>query len=52
MNLTINDVTLYQNYLKMGKGDKRSKRGKIVSGTFGKTRPRQNNKTKTADKKE
>ncbi len=24
----------------MGKGDKRTKRGKIVNGTFGKSRPR------------
>lgn len=26
----------------MGKGDKRSKRGKIFSGSFGKSRPRKN----------
>ena len=32
----------------MGKGDKRTKRGKIVAGTSGKTRPRK--KTKTAKK--
>jgi len=27
----------------MGKGDKRSKRGKIVSGTFGNSRPAKKN---------
>ena len=37
----------------MGKGDKRSKRGKIWRGTFGKTRPRKKsnqNKTKPGSK--
>lgn len=34
----------------MGKGDKRSKRGKIVNGTFGKSRPKKV-KTRFADKK-
>ncbi|QDU59415.1 30S ribosomal protein Thx [Planctomycetes bacterium Pan216] len=29
----------------MGKGDKRSKRGKISRGTFGKHRPRKSNQT-------
>ena len=28
----------------MGKGDRKSKKGKIWSGTFGKRRPRANNK--------
>jgi len=28
----------------MGKGDKRTKRGKIYRGTFGKTRPRKKGK--------
>jgi 30S ribosomal protein S31 len=30
----------------MGKGDRRSRRGKIFSGTFGKRRPRKKKKTK------
>ena len=29
----------------MGKGDKKSRRGKIWRGTFGKRRPRKRNKT-------
>ena len=29
----------------MGKGDKRTKRGKIFSGTFGKRRPKKKKKT-------
>ena len=33
----------------MGKGDQRSKRGKIVAGTYGKTRPKKKIK-KTVDK--
>jgi len=33
----------------MGKGDKRSKRGKLYRGTFGKKRPR---KKKKAEQKE
>lgn len=32
----------------MGKGDKRSKRGKIVAGTYGKKRPRKTKKAKKA----
>jgi len=28
----------------MGKGDQRTKRGKIFAGSFGKTRPRKNKK--------
>lgn len=41
----------------MGKGDKKSKRGKIVKGTYGANRPRKNKnidaapKNKTAKKK-
>ncbi len=34
----------------MGKGDQRTKRGKIVAGTFGKSRPK--NKTKASVKTE
>ena len=34
----------------VGKGDKRSKRGKIYRGTFGRSRPRKNNKKKKAAK--
>lgn len=29
----------------MGKGDKRTKRGKIIQGSYGKTRPRKSSKT-------
>lgn len=37
----------------MGKGDKKSKKGKIVKGTYGNTRPRKANKPKaTAENKE
>jgi ribosomal small subunit protein bTHX len=36
----------------MGKGDQRSKRGKIVAGTHGKTRPKKKNqKTENKEKK-
>jgi len=35
----------------MGKGDKRSRRGKIFAGSFGKTRPKKKNTvTKSAPK--
>ncbi len=34
----------------MGKGDKKSRRGKIFAGSFGKTRPRKKN-NKPATKK-
>lgn len=30
----------------MGKGDRRSKRGKIILGSYGKTRPRKKKKVK------
>lgn len=32
----------------MGKGDKKTKRGKITMGSFGKTRPHKRKKTATA----
>jgi len=32
----------------MGKGDKRSRRGKIFAGSFGKTRPKKKDKAYTA----
>ncbi len=32
----------------MGKGDKRTKRGKIHIGTYGKTRPKKKKKSTTA----
>ena len=32
----------------MGKGDKKSKRGKIVKGSFGKNRPRKDKNVKAA----
>ncbi|MCG8568976.1 MAG: 30S ribosomal protein THX [Spirochaetes bacterium] len=35
----------------MGKGDQRSKRGKISRGTFGKKRLKQNKKTTPVQKK-
>lgn len=35
----------------MGKGDPRSRRGKIYQGSFGKTRPKDPTKKKTAAKK-
>jgi len=31
----------------MGKGDKRTKKGKIISGSYGKSRPKNSNKNKT-----
>ena len=34
----------------MGKGDKKSKKGKIRMGTFGKRRPKASNKPKVAEK--
>lgn len=33
----------------MGKGDKRTKRGKIVKGSFGKSRPKKTAAPKTAN---
>ena len=36
----------------MGKGDKRTKRGKIVLGTYGKTRPKKGKKTTEAEAKQ
>jgi hypothetical protein len=35
----------------MGRGDKRSRRGKIFAGSYGKTRPK-NKKKKTVEKQE
>jgi 30S ribosomal protein S31 len=35
----------------MGKGDKKSRKGKIVKGTYGNRRPRKANKPKTEDQK-
>ena len=35
----------------MGKGDKRTKKGKIYRGTYGKRRPRKKSKAKTAPKR-
>ncbi len=36
----------------MGKGDKKSKRGKIFAGSYGKTRPKKkNNKSKDTENK-
>ncbi|MCO5235921.1 MAG: 30S ribosomal protein THX [Chitinophagaceae bacterium] len=36
----------------MGKGDKKTKKGKIAQGSFGKSRPAKPVKAKTAKKKE
>jgi 30S ribosomal protein S31 len=36
---------------KMGKGDRRTKKGKIIKGSFGVSRPKKKNKPKTTDKK-
>jgi 30S ribosomal protein S31 len=33
----------------MGKGDKRTRRGKIFAGTYGKTRPKSKRKSVTAE---
>lgn len=35
----------------MGKGDKRTRRGKIFAGSFGKTRPQNTKPANTAKKK-
>jgi len=35
----------------MGRGDKKSKKGKIFKGSFGKSRPAKVVKTKTAEEK-
>ncbi|MEM6967140.1 MAG: 30S ribosomal protein THX [Bacteroidota bacterium] len=35
----------------MGKGDLKTKRGKLVNGSYGKARPKNKNKKKSADKK-
>lgn len=36
----------------MGKGDKKTRRGKIIKGSYGKLRPRKKNKDKAAQEKE
>lgn len=36
----------------MGKGDKKTKRGKIILGTYGKTRPRERTIRKNKKKEE
>ena len=36
----------------MGRGDKKTKKGKIFKGSFGKTRPAKRNKKKKEEKKE
>ncbi len=36
----------------MGKGDKKTKRGKITAGSYGKTRPKRSSKTAVAAEKE
>jgi 30S ribosomal protein S31 len=34
----------------MGRGDKKTKKGKIFMGSFGKSRPASNNKSKSSEK--
>lgn len=44
--MQINNLPLPRKILKhltMGKGDKRTKRGKIILGTYGKSRPKKSN---------
>lgn len=36
----------------MGKGDKKTRRGKIIMGSYGKVRPRKRPKVKDENKKE
>lgn len=36
----------------MGRGDKKTKKGKIFKGSFGKSRPAKKSKNKKEDKKE
>lgn len=36
----------------MGKGDKKTRKGKIIMGSYGKKRPRKHPKIKVDDKKE
>jgi len=36
----------------MGRGDKKTKKGKIFKGSFGKSRPAKKSKTKKEEKKE
>jgi 30S ribosomal protein S31 len=36
----------------MGKGDKKSKRGKIFAGSYGKSRPKKKNNKKSNENKE
>lgn len=36
----------------MGKGDKKTRRGKIIAGSYGKKRPRKHPHAKVEDKKE
>jgi 30S ribosomal protein S31 len=39
-------LSLQKNKLVMGKGDRKTRRGKIWRGSYGKTRPRKKNKAK------
>jgi len=39
-------------YVIMGRGDKKTKKGKIFKGSFGKSRPAKKNKPKNEEKKE
>jgi 30S ribosomal protein S31 len=41
---------LYKNYKPMGKGDKKSKRGKIIQGSYGVRRPKRKKKNIIIDK--
>jgi len=44
--------SIIQKYIIMGRGDKKTKRGKISKGSFGKSRPAKKNRKKKEEKKE
>lgn len=43
--MVFSNFVIQLNYITMGKGDKKSKRGKINNGSYGKRRPRKSSKT-------
>ena len=54
INFAIRNILTKHKYklIIMGKGDKRTKRGKLFSGTYGKSRPRKKVKTTTTKTEE
>ena len=46
INLEIFNYLCNSKIIKMGKGDKRTKKGKIISKSYGNARPQKQNKTK------